>query len=194
MEPLKLGFLASHNGSSMRAIVQAAARGELRAEPCVVISNNADAQALVFAREHGIKARHISGMTEGGQDAADNAIAQALAEARVDWVILSGYMRKIGPITLKHFAGKLINVHPALLPRHGGQGMYGDFVHRAVIEQGDAVSGATVHFVDEAYDQGPIIAQQSVPVAEDETLETLKAKVMAIEPELYIRALKGLGA
>jgi phosphoribosylglycinamide formyltransferase-1 len=191
---LKLGFLASHNGSSMRAIVAAAKAGTLAVEPVLVASNNAESPALAFARAEGIPARHISATTAGSPEAADAALAQALSDAGADWVVMSGYMRKLGPKVLAAFPNRILNVHPALLPKHGGHGLYGGKVHAAVLAAGETVSGPTIHLVDEEYDRGPILAQAQVPVRPDDTPETLQARVVAREPDLYIEVLQRIVA
>lgn len=190
---MRLGFLASHSGSSMRAIVAATAR-DLPATPVIVISNNADAEALTFARGHGIAARHLSAKVCGGEAHADRAIAAALVEAGTELVILSGYMRKLGPITLARFRDRILNIHPALLPKHGGQGMYGARVHAAVVAAGDSESGATIHLVDGEYDHGAILAQARVPVLPGDTAADLEAKVRAVEPGLYVDTLASIFA
>ena len=193
-DKLKLAFLASHNGSSMRAIVAAARAGELAVEPVLVASNNAESPALAFARYEGIPARHISATTTGSPEAADAALADALADARADWVVMSGYMRKLGPQVLAAFPERILNVHPALLPKHGGEGLYGRRVHAAVLAAGETVSGPTIHLVDEEYDRGPIVAQAEVEVRPDDTPETLQARVVAREPALYIEVLQRIVA
>ena len=162
--PLKLGFLASHGGSGMRAVLAAIAAGDLNAEARILIGNNAGCAAIAAAEAAGLAWRRISIATEGSPEAADRAIAEALTDAGADLVVLSGYMRKLGPETLRRFAGRILNIHPALLPRHGGQGLYGRRVHEAVRASGDAATGATVHLVDSDYDTGPVIAQVSTPV------------------------------
>jgi phosphoribosylglycinamide formyltransferase-1 len=187
---LKLGFLASHNGSSMRAIVNAIAEGRLNGEARVVISNNADAPALAFAREHGAKAVHLSQAKLGAGADLDAAIRDALAEAGAEWVVLSGYMRRIGPKTLERFRNRILNIHPAMLPKHGGPGMYGAHVHRAVLQSGDRTSGITIHLVDGEYDQGPVVAQRKVLLVPNDTPETLAARVQEQEPEFYVETLK----
>ncbi len=154
---MRLGFLASGNGTSLRAIVTACESGELSAVPAIVISNKREAPALAFAHEHGIATAVIP--TAKDPEAADRALIASLEAADVEWVILSGYLRKLGPKTLARFAGRILNVHPALLPKFGGQGFYGRKVHEAVIAAGETVSGATVHRVDEIYDHGEIVAQ-----------------------------------
>lgn len=189
-EPLRLGFLASHGGSSMRAIVGAIQAGQLAAEAVIAISNNGESPALTWARGNGLQTLHISAATEGDAQGADRAIAEALTQAGVGLVVLSGYMRKVGPQTLARFGGRILNVHPALLPSHGGQGMYGDRVHAAVLKAGDPVSGATIHWVDAEYDHGAVVRQGECPVLPGDTVETLRARVMALEPGLYIEALR----
>lgn len=193
-QPLRLGFLASHSGSSMRAIVQAIAEGALDADARLVISNNGDSAALAWAREHGLAARHVSGKTAGSAEAADLAIAEALIEAGVTLLVLSGYLRPVGPATLDRFRGRILNIHPALLPNYGGQGMYGRHVHEAVIAAGDAETGATIHVVDGEYDHGPVVGQVRVPVLAGDTPEDLAARVMAAEPAFYVETLRQIVA
>lgn len=193
-ETLKLGFLASHSGSSMRAIVQAIADGVLDAEARIVISNNGESAALAFARDHHVAARHISGRTAGSAEAADRAIADALTDAGVTLLVLSGYLRPVGPETLARFSGRILNIHPALLPAYGGQGMYGRHVHEAVIASGDAETGCSIHLVDGEYDHGQVISQRRVRVEPGDTPETLAARVMAVEPALFVETLRDVAA
>jgi phosphoribosylglycinamide formyltransferase-1 len=192
--PLRLGFLASHAGSSMRAIVGAIGAGELDATAAIVISNNAGAAALEFARANGVTGRHISVRTAGSEAEVDRLIAVALAEAGVNLVVLSGYLRMVGPLTLSRYQGRILNIHPALLPKYGGKGMYGQFVHEAVLASGDKVSGASVHLVDEEYDHGPVVSQKTVPVVPGDTVETLRDKVIAIEGALFVETLQKIAA
>jgi phosphoribosylglycinamide formyltransferase-1 len=185
-----IAFLASHNGTNMRAIVAACRDGRLRASPCVLISNNEGSIALAWARENKMPAVHISAKTHGSPEAADAAIAATLAQYGADLVVLAGYMRKLGPETLGSFARRILNVHPALLPKHGGHGMYGKFVHEAVLKAGDTETGVTIHLVDDEYDRGPIIAQAKVKIEPGDTPETLEARVRAKEQEFYPATLK----
>jgi phosphoribosylglycinamide formyltransferase-1 len=185
-----LAFLASHNGSSMRAIVAACRKGELRAQPLLAISNNRDSPALAWARDNKVAAHHISAATAGSEADADAAIAATLSMAGADLVVLSGYMRKLGPETLGVFARRILNVHPALLPKFGGQGMYGRHVHAAVLAAGECETGVTIHLVDDQYDHGPVVAQAKVPVEPGDTPETLAARVQAREQTLYPETLK----
>ena len=186
---LKLGFLVSHGGSSMRAIVAAIHAGDLPADARLVVSNNRDCAALEFARAEGVAWRHISATTEGGSDAADLAIADAMQAAGVELIVLSGYLRRLGPQTLARYRGQILNIHPGLLPKYGGQGMYGRRVHEAVAAAGETASGATVHLVDGDYDTGPVIAQRTITVAPTDGAEDIERKVMAAEPGLFVETL-----
>ncbi|HZC16311.1 MAG TPA: phosphoribosylglycinamide formyltransferase [Caulobacteraceae bacterium] len=192
--PLRLGFLASHAGSSMRAIVGAIQAGELEAAAAIVISNNAGAAALEFARANGVSERHISARTAGSDAEADRLIAAALVDAEVNLVVLSGYLRMVGPLTLARYQRRILNIHPALLPKYGGKGMYGHFVHEAVLSSGDAVSGASVHLVDEEYDHGPVLSQKTVPIVAADTVDTLRDKVIALEGALFVETLRTIVA
>lgn len=187
-----LGFLASNNGSSLRAIVAAIQAGTLDAAASLVVSNRKDAPALAFAADHHIPARFIPTLKDPA--AADAALAHALQAAGVEIVVLSGYLRKLGPQTLAAYRGRILNVHPALLPDFGGEGMYGRRVHDAVLAAGIAHTGATVHVVDEDYDHGPVVAQTLVPVEPGDTAETIERRAMAAEPGLFIDTLRRIAA
>ncbi len=186
---MKISVLASGEGTTLQAVLDACGDGRLAARVVVVISNNAAAGALRRARRAGIPARHLSAVTAGGSAGQDRALNDTLVEFGTDLVLLAGYMKRLGPVTLAGFAGRIINTHPALLPRFGGQGMYGPNVHRAVLAAGCEVSGASVHWVDEHYDTGAVIAQVRVPVAAGDSAESLAARVQAAERELVIEVL-----
>jgi len=189
---LKLGFLASRNGSSMRAIVKAAEEGRLAAEPCLLVSNRADAPALAFAGEHGMATLVIP--TKADPEAADDALALALKTAGVELVVLSGYLRKLGPKTLAAFHGRVLNIHPALLPRFGGEGMFGRRVHEAVAAARVTVTGATVHVVDGEYDHGPIVAQLEIPLTPGATAEDIEHAVTTAEPGFFVEILQRIAS
>ena len=180
----------SHGGSSMRAILAAIRTGDLAAEARLVVSNNRDCPALEAARAEGLAWRHISATTEGDPEAADRAIAAAMQAADARLIVLSGYLRKLGRETLGLYRGRILNIHPGLLPKYGGQGMYGRRVHEAVLASGDAVTGATVHLVDGDYDTGLIIAQREVSVVPGDTAEDIERRVMAAEPGLFVETLR----
>ena len=190
MAPLRLGIIASHGGSNMQAIIDASKSRKLNAVPCVVISNNGDSFALKRARDEGVPAYHLSGRTHPEPQTLDEAILQALVAHNVDIVVLAGYMKKLGPRTMRHFGGRILNIHPALLPKYGGQGMYGHRVHAAVLATGERTTGVTIHLVNEEYDSGPIIAQCEVSVFEGDTVETLADRVLQREHYFYVETLQ----
>jgi phosphoribosylglycinamide formyltransferase-1 len=185
---MNLAFLASNNGSGLRAIVAAIESGELAAEPRLVVSNRRAAPALEFAREHGVATLWIP--TSADPAAADARLADALLGAGADLIILSGYLRKLGPLTLGAYEGRILNIHPALLPKYGGQGMYGRRVHEAVVAAGDTVSGATVHLVDDQYDHGAVVAQARVDLAPGDDAAAVERRVTAVEPALFLTTLQ----
>jgi phosphoribosylglycinamide formyltransferase-1 len=189
---LKLGFLASRNGSSFRAIVEAIEAGRLAAEPRLVVSNNRTAAALDFAAAHGIETLAIP--TQADPDAADARLCAALEAAGAELVVLSGYLRRLGPMTLARYRNRVLNMHPGPLPAFGGEGMYGRRVHEAVIAAGAPESGVVIHAVDEIYDNGPVIARRAIPVSPGETPESLEAKVTAAEPAFYVEVLAKIAA
>ncbi len=191
-EIIRLGFLASGRGSNMLAILSDCKAGRLDAEPVVVISNNADAGALEYAREAGILAFHLSSNTHEDESVLDQEITNTLKSRNVDWVILAGYMKRVGPKLLEQFQGKIFNIHPSLLPKHGGKGMFGIHVHESVLASGDTETGVTIHLVDGEYDQGRILAQERVPVEEGDTPEVLAARVLKLEHQLYSETLQGV--
>lgn len=187
---LKVGVLASHEGTTLQALIEACARDDLNAEVALVISNNSDSGALRRARNVGIPTAHLSGNTHPEPRTLDLAVRDCLQEHRIDLVVLAGYMKKVGPATLGSFKGRIINTHPALLPRFGGQGMYGLHVHRAVLDAREEASGASVFIVDETYDAGLVVAQTQVPVMVDDTPESLAERVQAAERTLLVAVVK----
>ena len=188
----RIAVLASHGGSILQAVMDACANGELNAEVVAVISNNSGSMALGRARSAGIAGWHLSGRTHPQPTALDAAICATLQEARPDWVLLAGYMKKLGPSTLDAFQGRILNVHPALLPKHGGRGFYGRRVHQAVVDAGDAETGATVHLVDAEYDTGPVLAQVRVPVKAGDRVEDVEQRVQHAERQLVVDTLAGI--
>ncbi len=185
---LRLGFLASNNGSGLRAAARAIADGDLAAEIRMVVSNKAAAPALAFAREQGLAALALP--TAGDPAGADKRLAAVMMAAGAEWIVLAGYLRKLGPATLAAFPGRILNIHPALLPKFGGQGLYGRRVHEAVIAAGVSVSGASVHLVDEEYDHGPVLARVEVAVGAGDTAEELEHRVAGVEPALLVDTLR----
>ena len=189
MNPTTLGILASHGGTTMQAVIDACANGTLNARIGIVISNNSKSMALQRARTADIATAHLSGANQESEEALDLAIADTLQNASVTTLLLCGYMRKLGSITLQRFNGNIFNTHPALLPKYGGQGFYGRRVHDAVIAAGENESGATVHRVEAIYDSGEIVAQAKVPVHKTDTAEDLEERVKEVERRLLVATL-----
>jgi phosphoribosylglycinamide formyltransferase-1 len=191
---MRIGVLASHEGTTLQAILDAVAQGRIAGSVAIVISNNSDAGALRRAAARGVPALRLSSATHPDPDALDGAILAALAEAQADVVFLAGYMKKLGPRVLQAYRGRVMNTHPALLPKFGGRGMYGMRVHEAVLASGDSESGVSIHLVDAEYDTGPVIAQCRVPVLADDSAETLAARVQGREKELVVEVLAKMAA
>ncbi len=173
----------------MQAILDACAAGEIAARVVVVLSNNSDSGALRRARAAGAEAIHASSKTHPEPGALDRAISDALTAAGVEVVMLAGYMKKLGPELLERYRGRILNTHPALLPKFGGHGMYGMHVHEAVLRAGETESGSSVHLVDAEYDTGRVLAQARVPVLDGDTPATLSARVQERERKLVVAVL-----
>jgi formyltetrahydrofolate-dependent phosphoribosylglycinamide formyltransferase len=187
--PARLAVLASGRGSNLRVLLDYFAAEDRRAAAVVglVASDRADSGAHDVAREHGVEARPLE-MGERHEE----SLLHLLMQHSVDIVVLAGYVRLVPPAVVRAYEGRMINVHPALLPAFGGKGMYGGRVHRAVLESGVRLSGPTVHFVDELYDHGAIIAQWPVPVLPNDTEKSLAARVLFAEHRLLPRVVHAL--
>jgi phosphoribosylglycinamide formyltransferase 1 len=172
----------------MRALAQACARGEVCAEVALVVAPKADLPAFEAAQGLVLPVALVSPESE----AYGRELAEALAQARCDWVCLAGYLRLLPGEVLEAFPGRILNIHPALLPKFGGKGMYGLRVHEAVIAAGETESGCTVHYVNERYDEGKIVLQLTCPVLPNDTPETLAARVLQLEHRAYPEALRRL--
>lgn len=175
MPPVRVAVLASGGGTNLQALLDACGPAA-PVRVTRVVSNRADAGALERARAAGIPAVVLRDPADAGE------LLAALGDA--DLVVLAGYLKLIPAAVVARFPRRMINIHPALLPAFGGPGMYGHRVHAAVLASGATESGATVHYVDEQYDRGPIIAQRTVPVLPGDSTETLAARVLAVEHEL----------
>jgi phosphoribosylglycinamide formyltransferase-1 len=186
---MRIGILASHEGTTLQAVLDAVAEGRIQARVAVVISNNSDSGALRRAQASGVPGVHLSSSTHSHPDQLDRAILETLTGAQVDVVLLAGYLKKLGPGVLEAYRGRILNTHPALLPKFGGTGMYGSRVHEAVLASGDRETGVTVHLVDADYDTGPVLAQCRVPVLPGDSLTELAARVQAREREFVVETL-----
>jgi phosphoribosylglycinamide formyltransferase 1 len=186
--PARLAVLISGGGTTLQNFIDRIAAGSLRAEIAVVVSSRADAHGLERARRAGIPALVVARKEQADAEGFNDALHGALEPFRVDLVILAGFLSLFQP--RDRYAGRVMNIHPALIPAFCGAGFYGDKVHRAVIESGVRISGCTVHFADDQYDHGPIILQGTVPVLDGDTPETLAARVHTLEQELYPEAVR----
>jgi phosphoribosylglycinamide formyltransferase 1 len=186
---INIGFLASHNGTNMQAIITACKSGVLNAKPAVVISNNSHSGAILKAKQAGIPYYHLSSKTHPVPEELDLAILNALVLNTVDLVVLAGYDRKLGNQTITYYNGRVINIHPALLPKYGGTGMYGIRVHQAVLTAGEKETGVSIHLVDKYYDHGAVIAQSQVPVLPGDTAESLSHRVLEREHSFFMEII-----
>ena len=183
--PLGLGVLASGRGSNLQAILEACARPDFPARVVVVVADRERAPALEHARQHRVPAIWLNPKDFGDRAAYDEALRRLLDEHRVGLVCLAGFMRILTPGLVRAYAGRIVNVHPSLLPAFPGLA-----AQRQALEHGVRVAGATVHFVDEGVDTGPIILQASVPVHPDDTEESLSARILVEEHRLYPEAIR----
>lgn len=165
---------------------------QLNAEIVLCLSNRSQCGAMEFARQNGIATVHLSEIQFSSFDEFAEAMASCLKEKQIEIIVLAGYMRKVPDAVVEAFHDRIINIHPALLPKFGGEGMYGMHVHTAVLHAGEKESGATVHLVNEEYDKGRILMQRKVPVLSDDTPERLAERVLACEHTLYPDALEKL--
>ena len=187
--PLQLGVLVSGTGSNLQAILDAITAGSLNARVRVVISNRANVQALDRARAAGVPALTIPHRDFATREAFDQALVAALREANVSWVVLAGFMRVVTPLFLNAFPGRVINIHPALLPAVPGV----DAAKQA-FDYGVKITGCTVHFVDSGVDSGRIIAQRAVAVEPGDDLPKLAARIHSAEHELFVSVLRDIAA
>lgn len=176
-------------GSNLFAIRDAAHQGRLNARIVLVVGSRNDAPAVTRARDAGLSTTVIDPKAFADADAYGAALQSALSVAGAEAIALAGYLRRLPAPIVAAFRHRIVNIHPALLPSFGGKGMYGEHVHRAVLDYGVKVSGCTVHFVDEDYDTGPVIAQRVVPVEENDTPETLAARILPHEHAALVDAL-----
>jgi phosphoribosylglycinamide formyltransferase-1 len=186
--PVRLAVLLSGGGTTLQNFIDRIANGRLAAEIVLVLASRADAGGLQRARAAGIPAGAVPRKDFPDVEAFNNALHGELARHEFDLIALAGFL---SPFQLRgRYHGRVLNIHPALIPAFCGKGFYGERVHRAVLEAGVKVSGCTVHFADDRYDQGPIILQGVVPVLDDDTPETLAARIHALENDIYPEAIR----
>ena len=182
--------MASHGGTNLQAIMDACATGDIYGKVKVVVSNNSRSKALRRASNANIPSYHMSAITHPDTLELERSIKNVMTDHKVDLIVLAGYMKKIGSQLIEDFPKRVVNSHPALLPKYGGEGMYGDLVHAAVINAGETESGVTIHLVDQNYDQGTIIAQVKIPIAPQETVDSLREKIQTKEHSFWIETIE----
>jgi phosphoribosylglycinamide formyltransferase 1 len=189
--PVHIAIMVSGQGrgSNMQAIIDGCKSGKINGEVALVLGVKDDAPAIERARGQGIPTLSISPKAYETTEAYDTAVFDALKAAKIDLICLAGYMRVLGQNVVDRWRDRIMNVHPALIPSFCGKGMYGHHVHEAVIARGVKFTGVTVHLVDEEYDTGPIVLQTVVPVSEDDTPDTIAAKVLVEEHRTYTDAI-----
>lgn len=188
MGKLKIAVYASGGGTNLQSLIDASNEGQLNGRVAAVISNNSGSYALVRAAENDIPGFHLSSKTHPSPDDLTSRMIEILDEHSINLIVLAGYMKLLPLEIIRRYRYRIINIHPALLPKYGGKGMYGMNVHKAVIESGDRISGATVHMVDEIYDHGAILIQRVVPVMPGDTPEILAARVLEVEHRILPQA------
>ena len=187
---MNLAVLVSGNGSNLQAVIDAIENGGLSgAKIVLVISSQAEAYALTRASSHGIPAMTIGKREYPDESKRTTAILSALKNAGAELVVLAGYMQILPSEIIKAYENRIINIHPSLIPKYCGKGYYGIRVHQAVIDAGETESGATVHYVDEDIDSGPIILQEKAPVYQGDDAASLAARVLEVEHRLLVRAI-----
>lgn len=186
---MNIAVFASHGGSDMQAIIDGCKQNRIRARVAVVISNNKDSTALERARREELPHYHLSAKLLGSEEALAEKILEVLAEYQIDMIFLAGYMRMLHPSVLERYHNRVFNIHPALLPKYGGKGMYGIHVHEAVIAAHEQETGVTIHRVNAEYDSGEIVAQTTVPVLPEDTAQTLAARVLEREHAFLVEVI-----
>jgi len=186
----KIAIFASGGGSNFKAIYEKIISRDIPAEISIVVSNNPNCGAINFAKKYILPTFIVNKTRFPNPDTRNMMLKQNLLKADVNLICLAGYMKRIPENIVAHFKNCILNIHPALLPDFGGKGYYGMKVHEAVIQSNAVESGATVHFVDDKYDHGPIVAQENVTIKGDDTANSLAAKVLVIEHRIYIKVVK----
>ncbi|MCB9982568.1 MAG: phosphoribosylglycinamide formyltransferase [Rhodospirillales bacterium] len=190
VEKLNLAVLISGNGSNLQALIDACTLLDFPARVAVVISNRPGAYGLERAAKAGIPAITLDHKSYTGRSDFEDALQSALSDYPVDLICLAGFMRILTADFINRWPNKIINTHPALLPKFGGKGMYGEHVHTAVLAAGERISGCSIHYVIPEVDQGPVILQKTVPVEDGDSIETLAARVIAQEHIAYPEAVR----
>ncbi len=187
---VNIGILISGSGTNLQAIIDNINEGNIDGEIKLVISNKKDAYGLVRAKEAGIETLYLDRKEFSSDKEYNKKIMEEFTKRDVELVVLAGYLKILSKEFVQKYKNRIINIHPSLIPSFCGEGCYGELVHKMVLDYGAKITGATVHFVDEGTDTGPIILQKAVKVEDDDTVESLKEKVLKIEHELLPEAIR----
>lgn len=190
--PAKLAVFISGSGTNLQSLIDAIKFGRLLAKIVLVVSSKSDAFGLERAKQEQINTFVYKAKDYMSAEDAEKALLETLERNQVEYIALAGFLKLVPNTVIQKYRNKITNIHPALLPKFGGKGMYGHFVHEAVIAAGEKESGATVHIVDEIYDHGKILLQKKVEIYPSDTPETLAAKVLRVEHQIYPEALENL--
>lgn len=188
MDGVRIGVLVSGGGTNLQALIDACQESKINGQVVLVISNRKDAFALDRASASGIREEFVSPLDFKGED-YDREIIRLFKKEEVQLVVLAGYLRVLTPLFIEAYRDSIVNIHPSLIPDFCGKGFYGERVHRAVLESGVKETGATVHLVDEGTDTGPILLQETVPVMEDDTVQSLQKRVLKVEHRILVKAV-----
>ena len=186
----KIIVFASGSGSNFVSIFDHIQNGEINGEIALLVSDKENCGAIKFAEKNDIEVLSIQNKTFNNNAEYAVFLLNKINSKKADLLVLAGYLKMIPDTVIKHYKQKILNIHPSLLPKYGGKGFYGMNVHKAVVEAGDTITGATVHFVDEIYDNGPIVAQKHIIINENESAEIVSKEVLKIEHELYPYVVK----
>ena len=190
MSSVNIGVLISGGGTNLQSIIDSIEAGKIKGEIKIVISNRKDAYGLIRAEKAGIKALYIDKKEFNTEEEYNEKIIEEFTKREIELVVLAGYLKVLSKGFTEKYQGRIINIHPSLIPSFCGKGCYGEKVHQMVLEHGVKVTGVTVHFVDEGTDTGPIIIQRAVEVKDKDTVDTLKKRVLTVEHELLPEAIK----
>lgn len=190
MQKVKIGVLISGSGTNLQALIDNVKKGLINGEIAIVISDKKGAFGIERARKHGIKSIEIDKKECADKNVFMKSIMDELEKHQVELVVLAGFLSILSEDFIERFRNRIINIHPSLIPAFCGKGYYGQRVHKAALDYGVKVSGATVHFVDEGADTGPIILQEAVKVEEDDTPESLAARILKVEHKLLPEAVR----
>jgi phosphoribosylglycinamide formyltransferase 1 len=191
---MNCAIFASGSGSNFQELINRKESSDLHVDIALLVGNNSSAFAFERARKHSIKSIHIAPSHFQDEKTYASKLLSVLRENRVELIALAGYMKKIPAEVLVAFPNRIVNIHPALLPAFGGKGLYGEKVHQAVLDYGAKITGVTIHFVDEEYDHGPIIFQDTIKVLDSDDAHTLAGRVLELEHASYWKALEGIAS